>query len=270
MKRDTLRVASWNVNSIRARLPRLEEWLSEREPDVVCLQEIKGEEDVFPGERLEQLGYRAAVFGQRTYNGVAVLSREEPRDVVRGLPGDGPDAQARLIEVDLSRMRVLSVYVPNGGEVGGDKYAFKLEWLSRLTRRLAELRGSGRPLLVCGDFNAAREERDVSDADEWEGSVLYNPEMRAAMLRVLGLGLVDLFRSRQPAGGHFSWWDYRRRSFARERGLRIDYLLASADLADRCVSCWIDRDQRGGEKPSDHAPVVADVALNGSGGERAR
>ncbi|MFO8071148.1 MAG: exodeoxyribonuclease III [Polyangia bacterium] len=270
MKQDTLRVASWNVNSIRARLPRLEDWLREREPDVVCLQELKGEAGVFPGERLEQLGYRTAVFGQRTYNGVAVLSREEPRGAVRGLPGDGPDPQARLIEVDLGTMRVLSVYVPNGGEVGSEKYAFKLEWLSRLTRRLAELRESGRSLLVCGDFNAAREERDVSDVDEWEGSVLYNPEMRAAMLRILDLGFVDLFRSREPAGGHFSWWDYRQRSFARDRGLRIDYLLASAELADSCVSCWIDRDQRGGEKPSDHAPVVAEIALNGRGGEQSR
>jgi exodeoxyribonuclease-3 len=255
-----VRIATWNVNSIRARQERLLAWLARRAPDVVCLQELKVEEEQFPFDALRGAGYHAAVAGQRTYNGVAILAREEPQDVVPGMGDDVDDPQARLIEATVSGVRVISAYVPNGGEVGSDKWAYKLDWLGRLTACLARRHRPDEPLALCGDLNAAPEARDVHDPDLWEGTVLYHPDVRAAFARVREWGLVDALRIHHPEGGLYSWWDYRMLAFPKNHGLRIDHMLISEPLRARCTDCRIDREERKGKQPSDHAPVVADFA----------
>ncbi|RMG55360.1 MAG: exodeoxyribonuclease III [Acidobacteria bacterium] len=252
-----MKIASWNVNSIRARLERLLHWLAEHQPDVVCLQELKVTEEQFPFEVLREAGYRAAVYGQKAYNGVAILARAELTDVQRGFGDEEEEAQARLIAATVDGLRVLSAYVPNGAEVGSEKYAHKLRWLDRFKGYLKEYDLSGRPLVVCGDFNIAPEARDVAHPDAWEGTVLFNPEMRAAFRELLDSGLIDTFRKHEDRGGFYSWWDYRRLAFVRDDGLRIDHILATPPLADRCTAAWIDREARKGPKPSDHAPVIA-------------
>ena len=247
-------IATWNVNSIRARLQRLLAWLEKRRPDVVCLQELKAEEENFPFGELENAGYRAAVFGQKTWHGVAILARGEPTDIVRGLDHGAEDGQARFIAANIGDLRVLSVYVPNGQVPGSEKYAYKRLWLERLAARLQQ-EGLDRPLLLAGDLNIAPEARDVGRPERWEGTVLYNPEMREAFRRLLACGLEDLGR-RLPEGT-CSWWDYRQLSFPRNDGLRLDHLLATPVLAARCVDVLVDRDERKGQSPSDHAPVLA-------------
>jgi exodeoxyribonuclease-3 len=256
-----MRIATWNVNSIRARRDRVLAWLERVEPDVVCLQELKGEEQSFPADAIAAAGYRAAVLGQKTYNGVAILARGPLTDVQRGLADAVDDPQARLIGALTNGVRVVSAYVPNGQVVGSEKYAYKVAWLERLASWLEPRLRAGEPLALCGDFNIAIDERDVDDPAEWEGTVLFNDEMRATLGGLLDLGLVDAFRELNERGGLFSWWDYRQGSFRRNRGLRIDYVLLTPDLAERCTSCSIDRAERGGEKPSDHAPVVAEIEI---------
>jgi exodeoxyribonuclease-3 len=251
-------VASWNVNSIRAREPRLLRWLGARRPDVVCLQELKVAEEAFPFAALREAGYHAAVHGQRTYNGVAVLSREEPKDVERGLGDD--DEQARLIAVRVGGLRVVCAYVPNGEEVGSEKWTYKLDWLHRLRAYLDRRCRPDEPLVLGGDFNVAPEVRDVVDPAVWAGSVLFHPEARAALEEVRRWGLADTLRLHHPEPGLYSWWDYRRLAFPKNRGLRIDLILASAPLAERCRAASIDREERKGKQPSDHAPVMAEFS----------
>lgn len=252
-----MKIATWNVNSIRARQERLLRWLAKQQLDVVCLQELKVTEEAFPFEALRQVGYYAAVYGQKTYNGVAILARTEPTEVERGF-GDGvEDPQARLIAATVEGVRIVSAYVPNGGEIGTDKYAYKLQWLRRLKAYLkARDRLSG-PLALCGDFNIAPEECDVAYPDMWEGTVLFNPEMRDQFREILNLELVDTFRLHHAEAGLYSWWDYRQLGFPRNDGLRIDHILATRSLAERCTAALIDREERKGAKPSDHAPVIA-------------
>jgi exodeoxyribonuclease-3 len=253
-------VATWNVNSLNIRKERLLAWLADRRPDVVCLQELKGVDESFPLDEVRQAGYHAAVFGQRTYNGVAILSREEPAEVERGF-GDGvEDAQARLIAATLAGVRILSAYIPNGGEVGSEKYEYKKEWLGRLKSYLERRGLLSRPMLLCGDFNIAPERQDASRPDEWEGTVLFNNEMRATFQDLLRMGLVDTFRLHQPEGNFNSWWDYRQLAFPKNNGLRIDHILASGAMAQRCTASRIDREARKGKKPSDHAPVFAEFS----------
>ncbi|MBW2277564.1 MAG: exodeoxyribonuclease III, partial [Deltaproteobacteria bacterium] len=223
--------------------------------------ELKGEKSVIPVEAFEAIGYRAAINGQKTYNGVAILSRKEITDVERGMDDGVDDPQARLIAGTIAGGRLVSVYVPNGQTVGSEKYAYKTAWLERFAAWLEPRLRDGRPTVVCGDFNIARDERDVDDPKEWEGTVLYNDEIRAALGRLLDLGLIDAFRLHNEEGGLFSWWDYRQNSFRRNRGLRIDYVLVTEDLAHLCTDCVIDREERAGEKPSDHAPVIAEFDL---------
>ncbi len=255
-----MKIATWNVNSVRARLDRLIAWLDQAAPDVVCLQELKVRDDDFPAAPLEQAGYKAAVFGQPTYNGVAILSRAEPQDVQRGLGDSVDDPQARLIAATVNGVRVISAYVPNGGETGSEKYEYKLEWLDRLERYLSSKVDLDQPTAVCGDYNIARDELDVNEPDKWLGTVLYNDEMMARLEALLELGFVDTLREHQPDGGIYSWWDYRQLGFPRNDGLRIDHILASPSLADRCTSAYVERDERKGPKPSDHAPVVAEFS----------
>jgi exodeoxyribonuclease-3 len=260
-----MKIASWNVNSIRARRERLLRWLSAQQPDVLCLQEIKVTEADFPSAELLALGYHAAVSGQKTYNGVAVLARGEPAEVERGL-GDGlEDPQARLLAARVpaprgEAVRVVSVYAPNGQEVGSDKWAYKLEWLRRLRAWLDRRARPSEPLVLCGDFNVAPEARDVHDPAAWEPTVLFHPEARAALEQVRAWGLADTLRLHRQEGGLYSWWDYRMLAFPKNQGLRIDLILASEPLARLCTAASIDRQERKGPQPSDHAPVVAEFS----------
>ncbi len=255
-----MKLATWNLNSIRAREERLLRWLAAAQPDVVCLQELKVTEEGFPAERLREAGYRSAVHGQKTYNGVAILSRDEPRDVVRGF-GDGGEEAARLVAARLGSLRIASVYVPNGAVVGSDKWSYKLDWLRRLRAWLDRHCSPDDLLAVCGDFNVAPEPRDVCDPAAWEPSVLCHPEARAAFDEVRAWGLVDGFRLHHQEAGLYSWWDYRMLAFPKNQGLRIDHVLLSRPLAERCRSAAIARDERKGKQPSDHAPVVVELDL---------
>jgi exodeoxyribonuclease III len=254
-----MKLATWNVNSIRAREDRLLRWLAAAGPDVVCLQELKVADEAFPFETLRAAGYHAAVNGQRTYNGVAVLSRVEPREVERGFGDGGDDLQSRLVSARVGGLRVVSVYVPNGGEVGTDKWAYKLEWLRRLRAFLDRRVEKSDLVAVCGDMNVAPEARDVYDPPAWEQSVLFHPEARAALENVRAWGLVDAFRLHHQAPGFYTWWDYRMLAFPKNRGLRIDHVLLSEPLATKCTQALIARNERKGKQPSDHAPVVVDL-----------
>ena len=251
-----MKLACWNVNSVRARHDRLLAWLDKMQPDVLCLQELKVVDEAFPYESIEEAGYTSSVFGQKTYNGVAILSRTPPDDVERGL-GDN-DEQSRLIAARFGKTNVLCAYVPNGQEVGSDKWAYKLRWMKRLRKLLDERYSPDEHLVLCGDFNVARDDLDVALPDQWEDSVLCHAEARSHFQAILDWGLVDVFREHHPEGKLYSWWDYRMLGFPKNHGLRLDYVLATKSLAKRCTSAMVDRDERKGQKPSDHAPVVVE------------
>ncbi|GAB4372932.1 MAG: exodeoxyribonuclease III [Acidobacteriota bacterium] len=250
---------TWNVNSIRVRLEQLVDLLERHAPDVAVLQETKTADDRFPRQALEQAGWHVTTWGQPTYNGVALLSRRPAEDVRRGF-GDEDGEQARLLAATVDGIRVVDVYVPNGSEVGSDKYAYKLAWLERLCRLLADERDAGLPLVVAGDFNVAPDERDIWDPVGFAEKVLFSPPERAALGRLLDLGLEDVFRRLVDEGGHYSWWDYRGGAFRRGHGARIDLVLADASLAARATGCTIDVAARRLPRPSDHAPVIAEFA----------
>jgi len=253
-----MRIATWNVNSVRARSERLLRWLGTHEPDVLCLQELKVQDADFPFDMLRAAGYEAVAHGQKTYNGVAILARMPPADIERGFGDGGDDAQSRLIAATVSGIRVVSVYVPNGQEVGSEKWAYKLEWLRRLRSWLDRRCRPDQPLVLCGDFNVAPEAKDVHDPATWEPTVLFHPEARAALESVRAWGLTDTLRLHRQEDGLYSWWDYRMLAFPKNNGLRIDFVLASAPLAQRCSAAAIDHDERKGTLPSDHAPVIAE------------
>lgn len=252
-----MKVATWNVNSIRTRLPRLLAWLERRQPDIVCLQEIKVTDDLFPAVEVSGLGYKALVAGQPTYNGVAILARGEASDTVRALPGDGPDGPRRLLVTTLEGLRIVNVYAPNGQAVGSDKYAYKLDWYRRLREFLDEVFDPHDPIILCGDLNVAPEDRDVWDPEKWRGEIMCSEPEREAFRALAGWGLADSLRLHRAEHGLYTWWDYRAGAFHRGWGLRIDHILLSAPLAGRCTAVEIDRDERKGDKPSDHVPVVA-------------
>jgi exodeoxyribonuclease-3 len=253
----TLSIATWNVNSLRVRLPQLAEWLATAKPDVVALQETKTTDADFPVAEIEALGYQVAFAGQRTYNGVAVVSREPLRTLATDIPGF-PDEQRRVLAVETAGLTVLDLYVPNGQAPGSDKFAYKLRWLEALAAWLEGDFGRRDDLVVLGDFNIAPEDRDVHDPAAWAGGVHVSPEERAALQRLVDGGLIDLFRRFEQPEGSYSWWDYRAGAFRRNHGLRIDLIFARAALAARCSACRIDREPRRAERPSDHTPVVAE------------
>ncbi len=257
-----MKIATWNVNSIRVRQERLAAWLTTHQPDVLCLQELKTEEPTYPREALDALGYVSAINAQKTYNGVAILSRHTLTDVVVGL-GDGvEDPQARFVAATVNGVRVISVYVPNGQALDSDKWPYKLQWLKRLRAWLDQHESKDKPLAVCGDYNVAPEAIDVHDVAAWEGEPLFHPDARAALQHVADFGLVDTFRQKHPGEANlFSWWDYRMLGFPKNRGLRIDHILATPALADRCTESVIDRQERKGKSASDHAPVMSTFAL---------
>ncbi|HLQ12783.1 MAG TPA: exodeoxyribonuclease III [Steroidobacteraceae bacterium] len=251
-----MRIATWNVNSLRVRLPQLLEWLAGSAPDVLALQETKLTDEAFPTDELQAAGYHSVCSGQKTYNGVAILARRAPTDLVRDMPGYD-DPQRRVLAASIGAVRVIDLYVPNGQSVGSDKYHYKLGWLRALRKWLRAELAAHVQLVVLGDFNIAPEDRDVHDPAAWAGSVQVSAEEREALRDTLALGLSDLFRRFEQPPQSFSWWDYRAGAFRRNHGLRIDLVLASAALAERCTACLIDREPRRVERASDHTPVVA-------------
>lgn len=255
-----LKIATWNVNSLKIRLPHLLDWLAANSPDVVCLQETKMEDHRFPQAEIEAAGYQAAFSGQKTYNGVALLSRLPLAAVVYGNP-HFPDAQKRLIAATVSGVRVISAYVPNGQEVGSEKYAYKLAWLAALRQWVTQMLHDTPQLVLAGDFNIAPDDRDVHDPQRWAGKILCSAPERQAFQDLLNLGLVDSFRCFEQPERAFSWWDYRMLGFQKNLGLRIDHVLLSSPLAEACSAAWIDRAPRKLERPSDHAPALATFSL---------
>ena len=256
-----MKIATWNVNSIRQRLDHLAGWLARAAPDVVCVQETKVEDARFPEEPIAEAGYKSVFFGQKTYNGVAILARHglAIEDVQKNLASDEEDAQRRLIAATIEGIRIINVYVPNGQAVGTPAFAFKLEWLGRLRSEIAKRHSPADSVLLCGDFNVAPEPIDVHDPKRWEGNVLFHPDERAALKRILDWGFVDGFRKHHTEPKMFSWWDYRMGAYKRNWGLRIDLALLTAPLAARTRDVSIDKYPRELERPSDHAPVVVDL-----------
>lgn len=253
-----MKIVCWNVNSVKARGERLLAMLARHQPDVVCLQELKVTEEHFPFEALRAAGYRAAVNCQKAYNGVAILAKSELLDVARNLDDAEDDPQARLIAATVDGVRIICVYVPNGSTVGSDKYIYKLAWMRRLKRYLERHDTPQQPLVLCGDFNVAPRQNDVAKPEAWDTSVLFHPEVRQALAEIAAWGLVDVLAKHHPEGGIYSWWDYRMLGFAKNNGLRIDLVYATDALACRSVSATVDRDERRGMLPSDHAPVIVE------------
>jgi exodeoxyribonuclease-3 len=254
-----MRLATWNVNSLKVRLPQVLDWLGAQQPDALCLQETKLVDHSFPAAKLLAAGYHSAFAGQKTYNGVAILSRTPAHDVSIGIPGFA-DEQKRLIAATVGETRVVCAYFPNGQSVGSDKYAYKLAWIKALTTWLREELSRHPRLALLGDFNVAPEERDVHDPKAWEGQVLFSEPERAAFRALLGLGLADAFRLFEQPEKVYTWWDYRMMAFRRNMGLRIDHILLSAPLAADCRACSVDKEARKAERPSDHAPVSVELA----------
>lgn len=256
-----MKIASFNVNSLKARLENLKTWLKEAEPDVVCLQETKSTDKTFPGGELEELGYNLAIHGQKSYNGVAILSKYPLEDVQIGLPGDDDDAQARYIEAVISVkntvLRVASIYLPNGNPLGTEKFSYKLNWMDRLKARAEELLTYEEALVLAGDYNIIPTADDVYDPEAWKHDALFQPESRAKFREIVNLGLTDAFRACHTETHRYTFWDYQAGRWQKGQGIRIDHLLLSPQAADRLVSCDIDVDPRGHEKPSDHTPIWA-------------
>ena len=253
-----MKIATWNVNSIRKRLDRVIPWLAEHRPDVLCMQETKVEDEAFPRAEIEAAGYHVLCHGQKTYNGVALLSREPARDPVRGFGDNAQDAQARFLVASVGHVRVGTVYVPNGQSVGSEKFRYKLDWLGRWRRWLDANADGGAEMAFCGDLNVAPDDRDVYDPVGWKDQVLCHPDERAGLAEVCRFGLMDTFRQLHQEAGVYSWWDYRQLGFPKNHGLRIDMILCSPALSNRLVEVAIDREARKGKNPSDHAPVIAE------------
>ena len=254
-----MRIATWNVNSVRARQERVLDWTRANQPDVLCLQEIKVEDREFPTTAFRDLGYHVEVWGQRTYNGVALLARAPLTDVRRGLDGDVTQEPARLIAATVDGMRVYSVYAPNGEAPGTEKFAFKLGWMARLTAQLAEVVRPEAPIAVCGDFNVAPTDIDVYDPEGLREQIHASTPERAALAKIVAVGLVDTFRLLHPATVAYTFWDYRMLAFPKNRGYRIDHILVTPTLAARVREARIDREARKGKQPSDHAPLIVEL-----------
>ena len=254
------RVATWNVNSIRVRLQHVLDWLAQAKPDVLALQETKIVDEAFPKEYFREAGYQITCNGQKTYNGVAIAHKTDPLDVITALPGLD-DSQKRVLCLTLQGITILNLYVPNGSEVGSEKYIYKLNWLDQLHGFTATLGKKNNRIIILGDFNIAPEDRDVHDPAAWEGSVLVSEPEREHFRTLLASGFRDCFRLFEQTGEYYSWWDYRAAAFRRNNGLRIDHILASNPLAELCTACWIDRAPRELERPSDHTPVIAEFDL---------
>ncbi|MBC2835352.1 exodeoxyribonuclease III [Paragemmobacter straminiformis] len=253
-----MKLATFNINGIKARIEALPAWLSEAKPDVVCLQEIKSVDEAFPREVFEDMGYRVETHGMKSFNGVAILSKLPLEDVARGLPGDDSDEQARWIEatvIGTRAVRVCGLYLPNGNPAPGPKYDYKLAWMARMEARVRALLATEEPVVFCGDYNVIPQAEDAAKPAAWAEDALFLPETRAAFRRIVNLGLTDAFRAVNQNAGHYSFWDYQAGAWERNNGIRIDHLLLSPQCADLLSDCRIDKAVRGLEKPSDHVPV---------------
>ena len=255
-----MKVATWNVNSLKVRLPHVLDWLAASEVDVLCLQETKTTDENFPVDEITAAGYHVAYSGQKTYNGVAILSKQPATDIITDIPGLD-DPQRRILGATIDGVRVLDLYVVNGQEVGSEKFEHKLFWLEKVTDHIHTQLQEHEQFVVVGDFNIAPDDRDVYDPEAWHERILCSTPERNALQKIIDLGLTDTFRLFEQAENSYSWWDYRAAAFRRNRGLRIDLVLASRTLADNCVSCEIDKEPRSLERPSDHTPVVAEFSL---------
>jgi exodeoxyribonuclease-3 len=260
-----MKIVTWNVNSLKARLPNVLSWLEAVQPDVVCLQEIKCQTADFPEFELKAIGYHAAVQGQKSYNGVAILSKEPARDVLIGLPGDPEDAQARYIEASFGDLRVASIYLPNGNPVESEKYPYKLAWMDRLRRHTAGLLATEAPFVLAGDYNICPTDDDVYDPVGWREDALCRQDSRAKFRALLHLGLTEAFRTLHDEPHRYSFWDYQAGRWHRDEGLRIDHFLLSPQAADRLIACDIDKEPRGREKASDHTPVWCEIGARMAG-----
>lgn len=252
-----MKIATWNVNSIKARLPLVLRWLADATPDILMMQELKGTD--FPESAFRDAGYESAAVSQKAYNGVATLSRRGLSVIRKSLPGDPEDNQARYLEIDSAGVRLINIYLPNGNPVPGEKFDYKLRWMDRLAAHLEALRAERIPFLVAGDFNVIPEDRDCHDPVLWAEDALFRPETRAKFRTLLHLGLTDAFRVFYEDGGHYTFWDYQGRAWEAQKGIRIDHALLSPPLTDRLVSCMIDPAPRGWEQPSDHVPVSVEI-----------
>ena len=255
-----VKISTWNVNSVKARLPNLLDWLKSAEPDIVCLQEIKCLTDDFPALELKGLGYYVEALGQKTYNGVAILSREPAKNVLRGLPGDAKDDQARYIEASFGDLRVASIYLPNGNPVDSDKYPYKLAWMKRLAAHARDLLETEQPIILAGDYNVCPTDDDVYDPEGWREDALCRYQSRAAFRILPNLGYVDAFRALNSEPHRYTFWDYQAGRWHRDEGLRIDHLMLSPQAADRLEQCAIDKGPRAKEKASDHTPIWCTIA----------
>ncbi|MEM7523333.1 MAG: exodeoxyribonuclease III [Pseudomonadota bacterium] len=260
-----MKIASFNINGVKARLPALLDWLREASPDVALLQEIKSVDEGFPREPIEDLGYNVETHGQKGFNGVAILSKRPIEDVTRGLPGDPSDEQARWIEATISgeatAVRVCGLYLPNGNPAPGPKYDYKLAWMERLHARAAELIQSEEIALMAGDYNVMPQEEDVHDPTGWAEDALFLPQTRAAWRKIVALGYTDAFRALNGAAGNYTFWDYQAGAWNKDHGIRIDHFLLTPQAADRLEACEIDKAPRGREKPSDHTPIWVDLNI---------
>ncbi len=254
-----MKLATWNVNSLKVRLQQVTDWLELNQPDVLCLQETKLQDQNFPIDAITSIGYQAVYIGQKTYNGVALLSKQTGNDVVTAIP-KLEDIQKRVIAATYADVRVICVYIPNGSEVGSEKYQYKLNWLAALQQWLQIELIKYPKLALLGDFNIAPEDRDVYDPETWQGKILCSQAERDAFNSMIEMGFVDSFRLFNEQKKIYTWWDYRMMAFRRNRGLRIDHILLSEKLSQSCVECTIDRDMRKHERPSDHAPVVVELS----------
>jgi exodeoxyribonuclease-3 len=252
-----MKIATWNVNSIIARLPHVIRWLEAVQPDVLCMQETKCTDDKFPFDEFSRIGYCPSVFGQQSYNGVAIIARQECVDVQRGNYEDQEGAHARLLAGTFAGVRIVNVYIPNGQAVGSEKFEFKLDWMKRLRGFFDNNYQTGAPVILCGDFNVAPEDRDVHNPQLWQERIMCSQAERAALDEIKRWGFTDAFRLHHEEGGQFSWWDYRAGAFRRNMGLRIDHMWVTEPLIARSTNTWIDIEPRTWERPSDHAPVVA-------------
>ena len=260
-----MRIATFNINGIKARIGALTDWLQEAQPDVALLQEIKSVDKAFPREHFEDMGYIIETHGQKGFNGVAIFSKHPLEDVTRGLPGDDSDEQARWIEATVmgehEAVRLCGLYLPNGNPAPGPKFDYKIKWMERLEARLKDLLAEEIPAVVAGDYNIIPQDEDAARPEAWQEDALARPDARAAFRRLLNLGMAEAFRARNIGGGHYSFWDYQANAWDRNDGIRIDHHLLTPQAADRLTDCGIDAEIRGREKPSDHVPVWIDLAV---------
>ena len=255
-----MKIATWNVNSLNVRKDHVLEWIESAEPDILALQEIKQPDELFPADAFKEIGYHSISSGQKTYNGVAIISKKKPDNIITDFT-NFDDPQRRILIADINKVRIMNLYIPNGQSVDSEKYTYKLSWLKALTKHIKKEQDQYKDIIILGDFNIAPQDQDVYDAKKWGEEVLCSPKERKALQKIIDLGFCDVFRNFDQEEKKFSWWDYRAASFRRNAGVRIDLILASESLKNKCEISYIDREPRTWERPSDHTPVIAEFTI---------